>query len=83
MADRDDSWYRRAACRGLPTALFFPDPARPDPVAVAQAKAVCTGCGVRWRCLAAAEQEGIWGGLSAAERRETRVRQQDRQGAAA
>jgi len=77
MTERDDSWRHLAACRGMRTALFFPEPGRRDPAAVAEAKSVCAGCAVRERCLAAAmaEEQGIWGGLTASERREARGRQ--------
>ena len=87
MAVRDYSWYRLAACRGKPTALFFPEAAypqggRPDPATVAEAKQVCALCPVRERCLAVGrgEEHGIWGGLTVAERRAVR---QARQGDAA
>jgi len=81
MTERDDSWRHLAACRGMPTALFFPEPGRADPAAVTEAKSVCARCPVRERCLAAAmaDEHGIWGGLTAAERRDAR----DRHGEAA
>jgi WhiB family redox-sensing transcriptional regulator len=71
MAERNDSWYHLAACRGMATAWFFPDRAYPDPEAVAEVKAVCERCPVRARCLATGRQEmhGIWGGLTVRERR--------------
>lgn len=74
MASRDDSWYRLAACRGRSTGMFFPDPAGPDPTAVAEAKAVCAGCPVTEECLKVglAEEHGIWGGFTTAERRAAR-----------
>jgi len=80
MAVRDDSWYRLAACRGLPTGLFFPEPCRPDPAAVCEAKAVCAGCPVRERCLTVGlhEEHGIWGGLTVGERRAARRAQQEK-----
>ena len=68
-------WRRRAACRGMGPALFFPAGER-DAEAVAQvaaAKEVCAGCGVRLHCLAYAlaanPDDGVWGGLSPSERR--------------
>lgn len=83
MAVRDDSWYRLAACRGRPTALFFPEPVvprsgRPDHTSVAKAKEVCAVCPVRERCLAIGlrEEYGIWGGLTVGERRAARRDQQ-------
>jgi WhiB family redox-sensing transcriptional regulator len=74
MAVRDDSWCRLAACRGMATGMFFPEPARPDPAVVAEAKAVCARCPVRDRCLAVGlrEEHGIWGGLTVRERRAAR-----------
>ena len=67
-------WNRSAACRETPTALFFPAGnfhlARLDEE---RAKAVCSSCPVRARCLAYAidhqEPYGVWGGLNPDERR--------------
>jgi WhiB family redox-sensing transcriptional regulator len=68
VADHD-RWMEHASCLGLDADLFFPGPGD-DP---APAKAVCAGCAVRAECLAAAlarkEPDGIWGGLTASERR--------------
>jgi WhiB family redox-sensing transcriptional regulator len=84
MALRDDSWYRLAACRGMATSLFFPEhvspePGRPDPAAVAEAKAVCARCPVRQPCLSVGvrEEHGIWGGLTVGERRAARLAQRE------
>jgi WhiB family redox-sensing transcriptional regulator len=62
-------WESEANCIGTDPDLFFPERgASPD-----DAKAVCGGCVVRWECLEAAlarrEQYGVWGGLTAPERR--------------
>ena len=69
-------WQCSAACRGLDEAVFFsPDgergarrKQRED-----QAKQVCARCPVRQTCLryalAAEEPYGVWGGLTAPERR--------------
>lgn len=66
-AKRD--WAQRAACRGADTATWFPEPREPADAA----KAVCAGCSVRDECLAYAlasrQRFGVWGGLSAQERR--------------
>jgi WhiB family redox-sensing transcriptional regulator len=75
----------RAACRGVDPAVFFPTPtpsrwSRPPGAPSAAmceleslAKAVCRECPVRDECLAYAldhrEHDGVWGGLSARERR--------------
>ena len=66
------AWMFGAACRDHPEINFHPErgeDTRP-------AKAVCAGCSVRGECLAFALQHemachghGIWGGLSARERR--------------
>lgn len=70
------TWQARGACRGLQTAMFFhPDyergPARER--RESQAKAVCSTCPVLQQCrqhaLQVHEPYGIWGGLSADERR--------------
>lgn len=75
MADTRRSWRSDAACRGLPTAMFFPDPDRPDGDAGAEAQTVCDSCPVREACVEAGalEPTGIWGGLSPDERRDRRV----------
>jgi len=72
MANLTDSWRRRAACVGMPAALFFPDTDRPEPdataaaisaqtatatAAAAAAARVCATCPVRVECLAAGERE--------------------------
>ncbi len=67
-------WQDRAACRSFPLDLFFTagssDIARYDQE---RAKAVCETCPVRVECLdwalATEEQFGVWGGLTADERR--------------
>ncbi|MEV5873045.1 WhiB family transcriptional regulator [Streptomyces sp. NPDC052101] len=67
--------FAQAPCRGLDPELFFPVG---EGFAAAQqvrrAKAVCAGCPVRRACLREAlrlgDTEGIWAGLTAAERRE-------------
>ena len=54
------------------TAIFFPESGDP----VGPAKAICRACPVREQCLADAlergEVHGVWGGLSAKERRKYR-----------
>ena len=66
-------WYKRGACQGYPLELFFGY----ENENVSQrkrrekaAKQVCATCTVIEQCLDAGDgQEGIWGGLTAAERR--------------
>lgn len=78
-----ERWWERAACRGLPTRLFYPDVES----ASAEGTAVCTGCVVRQECFHYAittyQKEGTWGGLSQWERqrvyrRMLRARAQER-----
>ncbi len=66
-----------AACKYLPTELFFPIGHGPRAQAqTSVAKAVCDACSVRAQCLdyamAANAQYGVFGGMSEEERREVR-----------
>ncbi len=67
------SFHAKAACRGMGPALFFLS--RRDGHG-SEAKAICSGCGVRSECLDAAlamdDCRGIWTGLSERGRRELR-----------
>lgn len=67
VEDRDQEWRLQAACRGKPTAMFFP--ARGDNIA--EALAVCADCPVILDCLRTGlrERSGIWGGLPHKARR--------------
>jgi WhiB family redox-sensing transcriptional regulator len=72
MAHNPQVWRRQAACRGRADDVFFPDSALPDYAArVAEAKATCATCPVRQACLEIGMREryGIWGGLTARQRR--------------
>ena len=70
----DTSWRDEAACRGLDTEVFFP---LSDEEAD-EAKAICATCPVREECLEFAlltrQDDGVWGGLTEAERRRLRRR---------
>jgi len=83
--DEDDAqpagptWRLDAACRDLPTDLFFPVGHGPHAQAqVRLAKEICSGCHVRRECLAYALAAnagyGVFGGLGEDERREFRRR---------
>jgi len=67
-------WMDSAACRDLPTALFFP--ADGDDDGAIRAKAVCRSCSVRRPCLAYALPDpnlyGVWGASTADQRRNRR-----------
>lgn len=71
-ADRDHNrpvWFKIANCRGLDTNLFYPGRGEPT----SEPKAVCRHCDVQTECLTYAintgERLGVWGGLTAKERR--------------
>lgn len=65
-----DGWRSRARCRGVDPVLFHPVNEDDDAEA---AKAICALCPVQEACLeyaiAAREKDGVWGGLTARERR--------------
>ncbi|RCH65586.1 WhiB family transcriptional regulator [Streptomyces sp. SDr-06] len=68
-------WRHQASCREEDPELFFPiGTTGPALVQIEEAKAVCRyRCPVREQCLrwalASGQDEGVWGGLSADERR--------------
>lgn len=66
------AWMADAACGAHPSVDFFPGHGEPT----APAKAVCAGCPVAAVCLDFAlvnrEQDGVWGGTSAVERKRLR-----------
>lgn len=65
------SWQDQAACRGLSTAVFFPDP--DDDSSSSAAQQICAECVVQDHCLEHAlgfrEHEGVWGGATERDRR--------------
>lgn len=71
----DTNWHTRGACHGMDIedadAVFFPGPR--DHEDIAEAKELCGWCPVQRDCLDFALEnvlkEGIWGGLTEAERR--------------
>lgn len=76
-------WRYRAACRDEDPELFFPiGSSGPALMQIQEAKAVCDACPVRSRCaeFGFGEYDGVWGGLSPAERR--RANETDRPGTA-
>jgi WhiB family redox-sensing transcriptional regulator len=71
LLDSNQDWMRLAACKGLGSHLFFPE--RGANVRLHKAaKNVCGRCVVRGRCLQFALAnnitDGVWGGLTGAER---------------
>jgi WhiB family redox-sensing transcriptional regulator len=73
------TWRDQAQCRGIDPQVFHP--AEDDEVGAEAAKAICEICAVREPCLefaiAAREKDGVWGGLTARERRRL-IRQRGR-----
>lgn len=69
-----------AACTDEDPELFFPI-SGDDTERIAAAKVVCESCPIRAACLQFAlrtgEDHGIWGGLTAGERRRVRVLRRD------
>lgn len=74
-------WQARAACRGYAAehggrardAVFFPDRGQ----SLARARTMCADCPVVQECLDLAIETntgwGVWGGMSARERRQARA----------
>ena len=69
-ARNERDWRDSAACKGMDPDVFFLK--RDQGGRNAAAKAVCAGCPVSAECLevGANELAGIWGGLSAQQRRQ-------------
>lgn len=81
------AWMARSACRDVDPELFFgPDfgwgrehsePPQVRAKREAAAKALCLACPVREACLeyamTAPEHDGVWGGVTAAERERMRL----------
>lgn len=71
-------WRNVAACRGIPTALFFPQQGTTTDDQRAQVRAVCAGCPVHTPCLAEAlanpDTKGIWAGTTDRDRKRMRRR---------
>ena len=73
------TWRDRAACLGVDPELFFPiGTTGPALVQIEEAKVVCGRCEVVEPCLSWAvesrQEDGVWGGLSADERRAVKRR---------
>ncbi|GAA4862812.1 WhiB family transcriptional regulator [Kitasatospora terrestris] len=84
-AVEDDPWHTGAACRSDEAGLFFAPSKEPTAARLAreeQAKRVCARCPVLLECrehaLAQPEPYGVWGGLTAAERRVVLTRRRRR-----
>lgn len=67
------SWAERGACVGTDTGLFFPNgfSQKMSDARVARAKEFCECCTVAEQCLRwalAANEQGVWGGMTGPER---------------
>lgn len=64
-------WELQANCFGMDTDIFYPEINTKEKIE--QAKQICEDCPVRAMCLQVAldknEKYGIWGGLTAKERK--------------
>lgn len=70
------SWYEKAACRSSSVGLFFAERDDPQaPAKLSEARSICSLCPVVAECADAGRREpaGMWGGLTAEERRVTRA----------
>jgi WhiB family transcriptional regulator, redox-sensing transcriptional regulator len=78
LDNRAQRWSR-AACSTADPELFFPiSSSGPALRHVARAKAICAGCEIRRECLnyalEAGPVQGVWGGMTEAERQLLRQR---------
>lgn len=68
----DETWKDNAACKDMPTRVFFPEAGG----SYTDAVKVCSGCPVRLPCLAYALDEnighGVFGGVSERGRKQMR-----------
>ncbi|MBB1245309.1 WhiB family transcriptional regulator [Streptomyces durbertensis] len=86
----DSPWHSEAVCRRDEAGLFFAPSKEPTAARLAReqaAKQVCARCPVLVACrehaLAQPEPYGVWGGLTAAERRVVLARRRRREAAGA
>lgn len=84
-AGEDNPWHTGAACRRDEAGLFFAPSKEPTAARLSreeQAKQVCARCPVLLECrehaLVQPEPYGVWGGLTAAERRVVLARRRRR-----
>ncbi|MFJ9840990.1 WhiB family transcriptional regulator [Kitasatospora sp. NPDC101155] len=84
-AGEDSPWHTGAACQRDEVGLFFAPSKEPTAARLSreeQAKQVCARCPVLLECrehaLAQPEPYGVWGGLTAAERRVVLARRRRR-----
>jgi WhiB family transcriptional regulator, redox-sensing transcriptional regulator len=88
--DEGGPWHSEAVCRRDEAGLFFAPSKEPTAARLSReqaAKRVCARCPVMVECrehaLVLPEPYGVWGGLTAAERRVVLARRRRREAAAA
>ncbi|WP_314171880.1 WhiB family transcriptional regulator [Streptomyces winkii] len=88
--DEEGPWHSEAVCRRDEAGLFFAPSKEPTAARLSReqaAKRVCARCPVMIECrehaLLLPEPYGVWGGLTAAERRVVLARRRRREAAAA
>lgn len=71
MRAMSGTWRDQARCQGVDPQIFYPS--EEDEAGADEARAICALCPVADSCLefaiSARETEGVWGGLTARERR--------------
>lgn len=74
LVDTEQKWMKRAACKGMPTEVFFPEAGYNKHKKLAEE--TCRVCPVRLRCLDFALNNkishGIWGGMAGGSRKKYR-----------
>lgn len=86
MGSQQFGWQIRAACKGVPSYIFFPDETRPkkgeenysEYYAGKTFHDFCGKCPVKWKCRQFAELhdlQGYWGDLSESERDATQSKE--------
>ncbi|MEJ8637159.1 MULTISPECIES: WhiB family transcriptional regulator [Streptomyces] len=85
-SDQDGPWHAEAVCRRDEAGLFFAPSKEPTAARLSReeaAKRVCARCPVMVECrehaLLQPEPYGVWGGLTAAERRVVLARRRRRE----
>ena len=75
------SWRQKAACKGMDTNLFFPEPTGSS-YQTRETKKICNNCDVKKECLdysvTVMERYGIWGGTTVNGRVEIRSKLWDK-----
>ena len=71
LHEQRHQWRDRAACKGVPTAVFFPEHGHQP----TEALAICQECPVVVECAADGidEEHGVWAGMTERSRRRHRA----------